>query len=706
MIINSVKIKNFYCYFDENLFEFGKGLNIVSGLNSGGKSQLFNAFYWALFNKVYVDIDATTTKKEWKSADRIIVAPERSDFLSEIDEIVESSVEIVLTNEYHENEEPKGQLVEYTIFKNVFYKKNALGLNTISTPELVISYILGGEINYIKSIDFDWFLNRIFPSSIRKFMWFQGETMDELYDFSRPSTLNNAINEISYFPIYDNLNNIVEASVSSIEKKIDKELRSRKKLTSDQEDLIHSITNTKEKINKLQATIAANEDKIAEINESIQTEESKLKGFDKYTDLKVKLNKLDSDFQYTKDKIDTLMGDSKERLIAKWMLNGCDKLIKDSEKNLKFIQTEIQSYQKNENPVPVTLPGPEYVEKMIADHICYICERPVEEGTPAFKALELRLEDFKTNQNYKILNDNFTELNRAKKKLLNILPDIEEEIIVQNKEIDKLIEKRNKIYNQKKNIFDESGVSKEDEISIGSSTASQILNKIDSLRSNKERLDRYVLNNRLELNDLENKLSELLKKKAETIKLDGNIVEEGARDYISLFAKAINLLRKQALTDLISEIQTESNRLYNLYLGGKTQGEILIDRGVSVIDRHTKNVMSNLNTAEIVAQKLAVANAFLSLSEKKLGRSFPLIADAPTSDLDYLNTANLTKNLGQSFEQMIIMSKDYALLSDTERQSLISNANVIKYYELDNSLIDEAGPLSRINKKTYIKIIK
>lgn len=706
MIINSVKIKNFYCYFDENLFEFGKGLNIVSGLNSGGKSQLFNAFYWALFNKVYVDIDATTTKKEWKSADRIIVAPERSDFLSEIDEIVESSVEIVLTNEYHENEEPKGQLVEYTIFKNVFYKKNALGLNTIATPELVISYVLGGEINYIKSTDFDWFLNRIFPSSIRKFMWFQGETMDELYDFSKPSTLNNAINEISYFPIYDNLNNIVEASVSSIEKKIDKELRSRKKLTSDQEDLIHSITYTKEKINKLQATIAANEDKIAEINESIQTEESKLKGFDKYTDLKVKLNKLDSDFQYTKDRIDTLMGDSKEKLITKWMLNGCDKLIKDAEKNLKFIQAEIQSYQKNENPVPITLPGPEYVEKMIADHICYICERPVEEGTPAFKALELRLEDFKTNQNYKILNDNFTDLNRAKKKLLNILPDIEEEIIIQNKEIDKLIEKRHKIYNQKKNIFDESGVSKEEEISIGSSTASQILNKIDSLRSNKERLDRYVLNNRLELNDLENKLSELLKKKAETIKLDGNIVEEEARDYINLFAKAINLLRKQALTDLISEMQTESNRLYNLYLGGKTQGEILIDRGVSVIDRHTKNVMSNLNTAEIVAQKLAVANAFLSLSEKKLGRSFPLIADAPTSDLDYLNTANLTKNLGQSFEQMIIMSKDYALLSNVERQSLISDANVIKYYELDNSLIEETGPQSRVNKKTYIKIIK
>jgi predicted nucleic acid-binding Zn-ribbon protein len=706
MIIDSVKIKNFYCYLGENFFEFSKGLNIVSGLNSGGKSQLFNAFYWTLFNKVYVDKDETTNKKEWKSAEKIVVVPEHAEYKCEIGDTIESSVEIILTNEYHENEEPSGDLVQYTIFKNAVYKKGESGMHPTGKPELVISYVLNGEINYIKSTDFDWFLNQIFPSSIRKFMWFQGETMDELYDFSKPSTLNNAINEISYFPIYDNLHNIVETSVHSIDKKIDKELRSRKKLTGDQEKLINDINDTKKDISRLQSTISINENKVNELVESISSEELKLKGFDKYTDLKVKLNKLDYELQNSKDRIDALVGDSKEKLISKWMLNGCDQLIKDSEKNLKIIYSEIQSYQKSDNPVPMTLPGPEYVEKMLNDHICYICEREVLEGTDAYKALELRLEDFKTNQNYKILSDNYTDLNRAKKKLLSVLPDIEEEVIDQNKEIDKFIEKRNKTNYQRQNIFSDSGVSKEEEISVGSSTASQILNKIDSLRSNKDRLVKYVFTNKLELNDLENKLEDLLKQKTETIKLQGNIIEEDARDYINLFSTAISRLRTQALTDLIKEIQTESNRLYNLYLGGKTQGEILINKGVSVIDRHTKNVLSNLNTAEIVAQKLAVANSFLSLSEKKMGRSFPLIADAPTSDLDHFNTANLTRNLGESFKQMIIMSKDYALLSEDERKSLISEANVVKYYELDNRLIDESGPQSRINKKTFINIIK
>lgn len=706
MVINSLRVTNFYCYLDENLFEFSRGLNIISGLNSGGKSQLFNAFYWTLFNKVYVDIDDSTTKKEWKHADRIIIAPERMQYLSSVGDKMECFVEITLTNEFHENEEPKGALIDYTILKSVTYEKHKDGLYPISKPELTISYITGGETNYIRSTDHDWFLNRIFPSSIRKFMWFQGETVDELYDFSKPSTLNNAINEISYFPLYDNINNIVASSVASIEKKIDKELRSRKKLTNDQEELIQKISTAKDSIGKTKANITINEDKVGELAEAIHLEEQKLRGFDKYTDLKAKLIKLDYDFQYAKDRIDSLVSESKEKLICKWMLNGCDKLIKESEKNLKLLQSEIQSFQKSENPVPITLPGPEYVERMIADHVCYICERPVEDGSPAFKALELRLEDFKTNQDYKILNDNYTELNRARKKLLGILPDIEEEVINHNKEIDKFIEKRNKIYEQKKRVFDESGVSKEEDVRIGSSTASQILNKVESLRNNKERVERHLINNKLEINELENRLADLLKIKSETIKLDGNIVEEDARDYISLFSKVISLLRQNALDALISEIQAESNTLYNLYLGGRAQGQILIDRGVSVIDKHTKNVMSNLNTAEIVAQKLAVANSFLSLSEKRLGRSFPMIADAPTSELDHLNTANLTKSLGKSFDQMIIMSKDYALLSQSERNSLINDANVVRYYELNNDLIDFDGPDSRINKKTYIKIIK
>jgi hypothetical protein len=116
--------------------------------------------------------------------------------------------------------------------------------------------------------------------------------------------------------------------------------------------------------------------------------------------------------------------------------------------------------------------------------------------------------------------------------------------------------------------------------------------------------------------------------------------------------------------------------------------------------------LSDLNTAEIVAQKLAVANAFLSLSEKKMKKAYPIVADAPTSDLDHINTYNLTVNIGKSFDQMIIMSKDYALLDSSERENLIKEAKIVKYYEFKNQLIDVNGIDSRTNKKTFITTIK
>ena len=52
MIVNSIKIKNFKSYYQDNLFEFTDGLNIISGHEGSGKSNLFDAFMWVLFYRI------------------------------------------------------------------------------------------------------------------------------------------------------------------------------------------------------------------------------------------------------------------------------------------------------------------------------------------------------------------------------------------------------------------------------------------------------------------------------------------------------------------------------------------------------------------------------------------------------------------------------------------------------------------------------
>jgi hypothetical protein len=345
---------------------------------------------------------------------------------------------------------------------------------------------------------------------------------------------------------------------------------------------------------------------------------------------------------------------------------------------------------------------------MLDDHICYICEREVEEGSLAYNALRTRMEDFRANQIQKILSDNYTELNRFKRNLMHELPGITEEVLENGSQIEKLLAQRKKLLTQKSNLYSESGISDDNVIISGSTTAEQILNKIRSLNSSKSITERRL--NSCESDKIveERYLYELQERKLKIINVDDSseIPEIKAKKYIDIINLSVNKLKNAALKKLIEEITIESNILYSKYLGGNTQGEIEIDKGVRIVDKQTKKQLSNLNTAELTAQKLAVANSFLSLSEKKMNRSFPLLADAPTSEFDDENTLFLTENLSESFNQIIIMSKDYNKLTDSERQNFIIKAKISKFYELKNDLIDKNGLDSRINKKTYNNTIK
>lgn len=708
MIINKVEIENFFCYVGHNEFDFDKGLNIVSAKNSGGKSHLFNAFHWTFFNNIYVDKEEDTTKKEWKVADKVNTLPDYIVLNSDVDDVFKTSIKITLTAEFHENEEIKGDLVEYHFEKEIFFKKRIDDVFPTSKPELQIWYVINGETKYLDKGEHKWFLDKIFPVTIRKFMWFQGETVDELYDFSNTSTLNYAIKEISYFPIYENLVAITKKAESSISNKIDNELKKVKKFTVEQERIIVEVEEAKRKSSSYDDKIIEAKNELTNLEDSIIKEEEKLKGFDKYSDLKMKLNKFEYEIKAVNDKIDYLSVQSKEKFISKWMLNKCDDLIKKSSDNMDVLSKEIKSFQKSENPVPITLPGPEYVQKMLDDNICYICERAVEEGTAPYHALKSRMEDFKNNQVQKTLSDNFTELNRFRRNLLTELPSISEEVMKNDSDIEKLIAQRKKLLTQRDNLFSGSGIENASEISIGSTNAEQIINKIRSLNASKTSTDRRVLNYTSDKSFEDRKLQELLDRKAKIIQVDDSveITEITAKKYIDVINSALVNLKKTALNNLIEEITQESNVLYSKYLGGNTQGEIEIDRGVRIIDKLTKKTLSNLNTAELTAQKLAVANAFLSLSEKKMNRSFPLLADAPTSDFDDENTLFLTQNLSGSFDQIIIMSKDYNKIKGEERANFIAKAKISKYYELKNELIDKDGADSRSNKKTYINTIK
>lgn len=709
MIIETVKIKNFFCYLGENTFDFEKGLNIVSARNGGGKSQLFNSFYWVFFNSIYTNYGESNTRKKWKNADDIILCPDHLKHFVESGDKIETSVEIHIRAPYFQDNNAIDDNISYKFTKTVVYEKNGDGLKVVFPSGLHIEYLLNNETHFVENFEIENLLNQIFPANLRKFMWYQGETMDDLYDFSNNKTLREAINGISYYPIYDTLDKIVKLSEKNVSDLIWKKQRKENKLSKEQSEVIDDIHKTEKNIEAKEKQKIIYESDINAIEERIVGIETKLQGFDHFVTFKSQMVELEGQLEQTKDKLDFLERSTKDDLIKKWMLNDCEKLINQSEKNLEILNKEIQEINKSDNPVPITLPGPEYVEQMLKDHVCYICERPVEDGTDAYEALKRRMSDFEVNLQNRILNDNFTELNRYRRRLISDLPKINSEIEEIEKKKQSLIKKRNSLRKKIDNLYTEIGAENKNQLDDGAHTANKLTNQLKTYRHDVKAKTRYLQDTMNSIDLLNRELKSLKLKSESFIKSSNELTsaENKAKDYIDLFVNAIDELKNKAYEKLIKELEEESNQLYALYLAGNEQGNIkFTQNGIRVIDNVTKEFLTSLNTGEEVAEKLAVANSFLSLSAKKMNKSYPLIADAPTSDLDADNTYNLTVNIGKSFDQMIIMSKDYSQFERDEIKDLINKANISRFYEVSNVMIDSEGENTRTNKKSVIDRIK
>jgi DNA sulfur modification protein DndD len=58
------------CYAGVNRFDFTEGMNVIIGDNGYGKSKLYDAFYWAMYDKCF-----DTNDKEWKKTHFIGIHP-------------------------------------------------------------------------------------------------------------------------------------------------------------------------------------------------------------------------------------------------------------------------------------------------------------------------------------------------------------------------------------------------------------------------------------------------------------------------------------------------------------------------------------------------------------------------------------------------------------------------------------------------------
>jgi len=261
MIIKNISMKNFQCYFGEhenNRLNFKEGLNLILGDNGGGKSKLFDAFYWLIYDQIF---NSDTRKFIPTNRYRERLISDKAKYECNIGETI--NVEVILEAE-------NSSFKKYKLSRIYQAKKISEREWECIPSRLLIDEYKGVSWHSIASPKHQHILNMIIPEHLKPYMWFQGEQVDGLMDFTDKSTLTNAINLLSNIMVYDDLISISE----KVSGKASKAYRlAQNKLTKDEKrskDLNGSLDNVRNDITLLQISIETNKENFITAKDMIE----------------------------------------------------------------------------------------------------------------------------------------------------------------------------------------------------------------------------------------------------------------------------------------------------------------------------------------------------------------------------------------------------------------------------------------------------
>jgi len=690
MIINSLHLENFQSYNGKVAFSFERGVNIVSGRNGSGKSKLFNAFYYVLFQAVYSEIQEDGWYKPTNSQ-RVNLANERAKKHCAVNDILNCGVKLELQTRHYANDN-EGE-VTYVFERGYRLRKlNQEAFEVTGEEAFTIEIKLSnGETEPVHPSDLDYLLNEIFPAEIRKYMWFQGETINELIDFRSGVALKEAIKNISYYPFYERIEAICQLACDKNEAEQQKAIKKLAKNQTEISELTARISDTQSKLDSYNKTLEDSKNVISLRKEALKKLEENR---DRLTEIDHARNELNK-WQVKKDDANTRQDDTrayfKNRFSQVWMFYGLEGNFESLANRLEGLSDELLNAFDITNPVPYFVPGKSHIQRCITDETCHFCEREAKKGSQAYASLEKRMEDvdkFEFEQAQK------RNTYKAKSEKLTVLKEnasnrvgFDEKILTDIQGNEKKNNEAHEIY--KKCVFEIKKNEQEIEHNAkltGAKDASKALHlmrlydKEITMESGKR--DRAIREISL--------LSSLLEKdKRKFQELSENIDDRNenvvASKHFRVLVGASKILKQRAHESLISNIEAKSNEIYGNFLkqSGAPQGKIVIDEyEVEIMDGH--NII-DINKGHSTVAKMSVINSVLSLSASRMGKAYPLISDAPSSVFDSQNVTTYTQNIGQEFEQVIIMSKDYSETAVMDKLKNIKGVSTI--YEIKNEKV-------------------
>lgn len=724
MIVEKLELENFMCYADKSIMEFKEGINVIIGDNGYGKSQLYNAFYWVMYDQIFVkEQDKFLNTRALKSA----IISDKAKFVTKDGKIC-ASVRIT----FHNLEKDNIYILERTYTATVKDGKITESNDSeFTVMEKDLSY-LNARLIHDEELK-QTIKNKILPSNLKPYLWFQGEQVESIIDFNKQDSLTQAINVLSSIKRYDELKNIALSASKSASTEYDREVRRLSKDIDKSEILEKEKAKQQEKINNLLGEEKEVNENLSRAEERCESLLNKIGDAQKVTELQQKKKGIINMLNELNDSLkEEQIGFHRKMFRNKWVLKGTDKLQEEygrrfsayeqkklvlAAENDSKLKLENETADKLQTRLPFNVPEPNYVQWMLEKERCLVCDREAKVNSDAWKKIKELIErpekKIKTKDDEPLTKQDFTaDLKRLYQNGLSLSSRIGEI----DEDIQDALTKRNSI-NTKVREENKKLQKVEDDIqklltdtSLTSESAGDILNEYSI--QNKKAKDFSELQNKIKQqidfakNNLKSANEQL--KALVTGEIPKWLIEK--RDVLSDFEAIAGTTRERVFNNLIAQLEKEANLHYEAMTSGNksARGQIKLRKlpnGNYMPEINDNNGIPLLgsNTSNLILVKLSVIMAIISAkSSSGVVDFYTLITDAPTSVFGEDYTIGFCKTISKVYRQSIIMSKEF-YKNQNLRTELLTNPEIKigKVYMITPS-IPESDRSNRNNLSTNV----
>lgn len=719
MYIKSIKLKNFQCFYESHIdLNFGKGLNLIYGENNKGKSKLFDAFYWVLFGEIYV-----SSAEKWIDTDLFEIEKiNKCEFvnrkalsLSNKNDIVKCFVELVINYSLNNHDTD----IKIKRYVNALRKDNELdwtkpGAWDVGRNKIEISYRENTDFKIIDNkAEVELFIEKLFPSHLRKYIWFQGEALNKLIDFKNTGPFRDAIKHISYYPIYQTLDSLSSEVVKIITKEKNAKIKLHTSKAKEYDEILKSIEEKTEELADKKKELDIYEADLIKTNEAIEKTTQELEALHEYPPLEKQKTEAESKMDIAKFSIEHAQDEQKRKFQTLWMLKGVSELLDISKERILKYSAQLNEDSKYKN---IDQPGPAYLDDIIDKKHCYICDTTLDNDKVEYvRGRKNAYEEYYLRRaESENLKHTINSVRTMPDNLRIQVGKIDDEIRESERAIDTFIKQRNQAntdFYKAQSDIDSLMAKYNISLSTGVKQAKEKQAKISMLNSLFFEYNAKIDNRRSTIKQIQDDIKEFNEKLNQIIKPDeiNNIPEMGWYEIVTILQSYVENVKTEARVQLIKRIESAANNLYQEISKHTNSpiGEIHIDIDTYKISRIQKTedgisyIIESGNDGHDVLMKMCIINAILTLTQKATKIFYPFIVDAPTSKLDDLHTSSYLKAISEAYEQSIVFTKD---LPKQFQDEMENNDNVVKIYSLYTDVTDSESEGISAEHKVFSNI--